>query len=136
MACSLSSKAMVRQQKTGHPVSFELTEQTREAVDAYLRTKKTAGRGFLFPSRRHPDQPMTTRQYARLAKEWVSSICLDASFYGTAFVAADQSDLDLPPNWKSLRGPTGARHTKIESTVRHLGIEVDDALARAEQVDV
>lgn len=129
-------RAMVRQQKTGHPVKFELTEQTRDAVDAFLRTKKTAGRGFLFPSRRHPDQPMTTRQYARLAKDWVSSIGLDAGFYGTHSLRRTKAPLIYrrTGNLRAVQLLLG--HTKIESTVRYLGIEVDDALAMAEQVDV
>jgi hypothetical protein len=65
-------RAIVRQQKTGHPVKFELTEQTRDAVDAYLKSRKAGTRGFLFPSRRRPDGPTTTRPYARLTKEWVN----------------------------------------------------------------
>lgn len=129
-------RAMVRQQKTGHPVKFELTEQTRDAVDAYLRARKTAGRGFLFLGPRHPDRPMTTRQYARLAKEWVSSIGLDASFYGTHSLRRTKATLIYrrTGNLRAVQLLLG--HTKIESTVRYLGIEVDDALEMAEQVDV
>jgi integrase len=129
-------RAMVRQQKTGHPVKFALTEQTRDAVDAYLKSRKTATRGFLFPSRRRPDQPMTTRQYARLAKEWVSSIGLDASFFGTHSLRRTKATLIYrrTGNLRAVQLLLG--HTKIESTVRYLGIEVDDALAMAEQVDV
>jgi integrase len=124
-------RAMVRQQKTGHPVKFELTEQTRDAVDVYLKSRKTAARGYLFPSRRRPDHPMTTRQYARLAKKWVSSIGLDGSFFGTHSLRRTKATLIYrrTGNLRAVQLLLG--HTKIESTVRYLGIEVDDALAMA-----
>jgi integrase len=129
-------RAMVRQQKTGRPVKFELTEQTRDAVDAYLKSRRAETRGFLFPSRRRPDGPTTTRQYARLTKEWVSSIGLDASFFGTHSLRRTKATLIYrrTGNLRAVQLLLG--HTKIESTVRYLGIEVDDALAMAEQVDV
>lgn len=79
---------------------------------------------------------MTTRQYARLAKEWISSIGLDASFYGTHSLRRTKATL-IYRRTGNLRGvQLLLGHTKIESTVRYLGIEVDDALAMAEQVDV
>lgn len=77
------ARASVRQRKTGHTVRFELTEQTREALDEYLRAFGSKPGDFLFPSRRHKDRCITTRQYARLVSGWVSSIGLDPSFFGT-----------------------------------------------------
>jgi hypothetical protein len=83
-------RATVRQKKTGRPVKFELTDQTRQAVDDYLKAaSKTLGE-FLFTGQRANGQCMTTRQYARLLSEWVASIGLDPkitangrqSFYG------------------------------------------------------
>jgi integrase len=74
-------RAMIRQRKTGRPVKFELTDQTREAVDDYLRAKKSGE--FLFMSRRHKGRCMTTRQYARLVSEWIAGIGLDAKLFGT-----------------------------------------------------
>ncbi len=76
-------RATVRQRKTGQPVRFELTEQSREALDAYMKATKTRPSDYLFPSRRFPDRNMTTRQYARLVSRWIASIGLDPSFYGT-----------------------------------------------------
>ena len=73
----------MRQKKTGHPVRFELTEQTREAIDAYTRTTEKQSGDYLFPSRLFPGRPLTTRQYARLVSGWIAGIDLDASFYGT-----------------------------------------------------
>jgi integrase len=76
-------RATVRQKKTGQPVRFEMTEQTREAVDSYIGAAgKTPGE-FLFGGRRSRDRPITTRQYARLVCRWIASIGLDPSFFGT-----------------------------------------------------
>jgi integrase len=76
-------RATVRQKKTGHPVRFELSEQTREAVDDYIRaTRKKTGE-FLFTSRRYPGHSLTTRQYARLVSGWIAGIGLDPALYGT-----------------------------------------------------
>jgi integrase len=76
-------RATIRPKKTGQPVRFELTEQTRQAVDDYLRAFGRRPGEFLFPSRRNPKQPLATRQYARLVDKWVSSIGLDATRFGT-----------------------------------------------------
>jgi integrase len=130
------ARASVRQRKTGHAVRFELTEQTREALDEYLRTFDRKPGGFLFPSRRHKDRCITTRQYARLVSGWVASIGLDPSFFGTHSLRRTKATLIYrrTGNLRAVQLLLG--HTKVESTVRYLGIEVDDALAIAEQVDV
>ena len=76
-------RATVRQKKTGQPVRFELTEQTREAVDAYLRAAGKKPGQLLFAGRRGSGTAMSTRQYARLVSKWVAGIGLDPSFFGT-----------------------------------------------------
>ena len=76
-------RATVRQKKTGRPVRFELTDQTRQAIDEYLRlTGRKAGQ-FLFAGRGDDKRGLTTRQYARLVQEWVASIGLDPTKFGT-----------------------------------------------------
>jgi integrase len=76
-------RATVRQKKTGRPVKFELTEQTRQAVDDHLAAAGKKPGDFLFASRRAIDRPMTVRQYARLVSEWIASIGLDPRIYST-----------------------------------------------------
>ena len=129
-------RATVRQRKTGRPVRFELTEQTREAVDEYLRATGKKPGEFLFPSRGGRERCLTTRQYARLVSRWVASIGLNPRFYGTHSLRRTKATLIYrrTGNLRAVQLLLG--HTKIESTVRYLGIEVDDALAIAEQVDV
>ena len=129
-------RATVRQQKTGHAVRFELTEQTREAVDQYIRSAARRRGEFLFPSRQRPDHCISTRQYARLVSKWIAGIGLDPTFYGTHSLRRTKATLIYrrTGNLRAVQLLLG--HRKIESTVRYLGIEVDDALAIAEQVDV
>jgi integrase len=129
-------RAIVRQRKTGRPVKFELTEQTREAVDQYLRETGREADQWLFAGRGDPARHLTTRQYARLLSEWLESVGLDPSVYGTHSLRRTKATLiyKRTGNLRAVQLLLG--HTKIESTVRYLGIEVDDALDIAEQVDV
>jgi integrase len=129
-------RATVRQKKTGRPVKFELTDQTRQAVDDYLKTAIKRPGEFLFTSRRGVGQCMTTRQYARLVSEWIANIGLDPKLFGTHSLRRTKATLIYrrTGNLRAVQLLLG--HTKIESTVRYLGIEVDDALSIAEQVDV
>jgi integrase len=131
-----ADRATVRQKKTGRPVRFELSEQTRQAVDDYLRATGKRPGEFMFTGRRGPDRNMTTRQYARLVSEWIGSVGLDPRLFGTHSLRRTKATLIYrrTGNLRAVQLLLG--HTKIESTVRYLGIEVDDALAIAEQVGV
>jgi integrase len=128
-------RATVRQRKTGHPVKFELTEQTREAVDTYMRRFGRRPGDFLFASR-DGSRCISTRQYARLLANWTASVGLDPRNFGTHSLRRTKATLIYrrTGNLRAVQLLLG--HTKIESTVRYLGVEVDDAIAIAEQVDV
>lgn len=130
-----ADRATVRQRKTGRPVRFELTEQTRHAVDHYIRLAGKKPGDFLFAGRR-PGASMTTRQYARHLATWLTSIDLDPHLYGTHSLRRTKATLIYRRigNLRAVQLLLG--HSKIESTVRYLGVEVDDAIAIAEQVDV
>ncbi len=128
-------RTTVRQSKTGRSVRFELTEQTRQAVDDYLSARPRTLEGHLFDGR-HKGHCLTTRQYARLVSDWIGSIGLDPSQFGTHSLRRTKATLIYrrTGNLRAVQLLLG--HTKIESTVRYLGVEVDDALAISEQVDV
>ncbi len=128
-------RASVRQKKTGQPVRFEMTKQNREAVDSYIEAARKKPGESLFNGRGR-DRPITTRQYARLVCQWIASIGMDPSFFGTHSLRRTKATLIYrrTRNLRAVQLLLG--HKKIESTVRYLGIEVDDALAIAEQVDV
>jgi integrase len=129
-------RATIRQKKTGRPVRFELTEPTREAVDEYLKSHCRRSGDFLFPGRGPEGRHLTTRQYARLLARWIGSTGLNPCLFGTHSLRRTKATLIYrrTGNLRAVQLLLG--HTKIESTVRYLGIEVDDALAIAEQVDV
>jgi len=126
-------RATVHQKKTGQPVKFEMTEQTREAVDSYITATHKKPGEFLFGGRRDQDRPITTRQYTRLVCQWIAGIGLDPSSFGTHSLRRTKATLIYrrTGNLRAVQLLLG--HRKIESTVRYLGIEVDDALAIAER---
>ena len=129
-------RATVRQKKTGRPVRFELTEQTRQAIDDYLRMTRRKPGEFLFGGRRGAGHGLTTRQYARLVSQWVASIRLDPLKFGTHSLRRTKATLIYrrTGNLRAVQLLLG--HTKIESTVRYLGIEIDDAIEIAEKIEI
>ena len=128
-------RATIRQKKTGRPVRFELTEQTRMAIDEYLRLTERKSGQFLFAGR-GDRAGLTTRQYSRLVQEWVASIGLDPTKFGTHSLRRTKAVLIYrrTGNLRAVQLLLG--HSKIESTVRYLGIEVDDAIELAEKIDI
>ena len=132
----VAPRAIVMQQKTKRPVQFEITEPTREAVHAWIEAAHLQPGAFLFPSRVHMSPHLSTREYARIAHRWVAEIGLDAAMYGTHSMRRTKASL-IYRRTKSLRAvQLLLGHAKLESTVRYLGIEVDDALEMAEQTEV
>ena len=130
-------RATIRQKKTGRPVRFELTDQTRMAIDEYLRLTGRKPGQFLFAGRKDDaKRGLTTRQYARLVQEWVASIGLDPAKFGTHSLRRTKAVLIYRQtgNLRTVQLLLG--HSKIESTVRYLGIEVDDAIEIAEKIDI
>jgi integrase len=129
------NRATVRQRKTGRPVRFELTEHTRQAVDDYLKFSRKKLGEFLFTGSKSGCN-MTPRQYGRLVSDWFTGVGLDPHLYGTHSLRRTNAThiYRRTGNLRAVQLLSG--HTKIESTVRYLGIDVDDALAIAEQVDV
>jgi integrase len=132
----VTSRAIVMQQKTGRPVQFEITEQTRKTVAEWIKASELKSDSFLFRSRLHDSLHLSTRQYARIVNDWVEEIGLDATSYGTHTMRRTKPTL-IYRRTKNLRAvQLLLGHTKLESTVRYLGIEVDDALEMAEQTEV
>jgi integrase len=132
----VAARAIVMQKKTQRPVQFEITEQTREAVGAWIAVARLKPEQFLFPSRMSASPHLSTRQYSRIVGSWVGSIGLDPAAYGTHSLRRTKPTLIYrrTRNLRAVQLLLG--HTKLESTVRYLGIEFDDALEIAEQTEV
>ena len=130
------SRAMISQKKTGQPVRFEITKRTGKSVEEWIAAGKLVSSDFLFPSRQFASPHLSTRQYARIVESWVSGIGLDPSAYGTHSMRRTKATL-IYRRTKNLRAvQLLLGHSKLDSTVRYLGIEIDDALEISEQTDV
>jgi site-specific recombinase XerD len=131
---SNKDRATVVQQKTGHTVRFEITEGTRQSIQAILPYLRAQGSQFLFPSRSKAKGHITTRQYSRIVSNWIESIGLEPSAYGTHTMRRTKAAQIYKRigNLRAVQLLLG--HVKLESTVRYLGVEVDDALALSEQL--
>jgi integrase len=124
------------QQKTHRPVQFELTLATRDALEAWVHEVNLRADDYLFPSRLHASAHIGTRQYARIVHRWANEIGLDTTEFGTHSMRRTKATL-IYRRTKNLRAvQLLLGHTKLESTVRYLGIEVEDALEMSEQTEL
>lgn len=132
----MRDRATVIQQKTGRPVPFEITDASRDALSAWLALRGKRADDWLFPSRSRPGDHITTRQYARLVAEWATMINLEPRAYGTHSLRRTKVALLYKKTGNLRACQLLLGHRKLESTVRYLGIEVDDALALSEQIEI
>jgi len=132
----VASRAIVMQQKTQRPVQFEITQAAREAVQAWIKQAALKPEDFLFPCRLHGSPHLGTRQYARILGHWVEELGLNRADYGTHSMRRTKATL-IYRRTKNLRAvQLLLGHSKLESTVRYLGIEVNDALELSEQTEI
>ena len=133
---SFRDRATVIQQKTGRPVQFEIMSEARRSLKAWLDRRGGTIRDFVFPSRVDYLGHLSTRQYARLVDEWVSTIGLDKREYGTHSMRRTKASLiyKATGNLRAVQILLG--HANIENTVRYLGVDVDDALTLSERTEI
>jgi integrase len=132
----MASRAIVMQTKTKRPVQFEISDQTKSAVSELIKLSGLQANDYLFQSRKIPTLHISTRQYAKLLKGWVAEVGLDPKAYGTHSLRRTKATL-IYRRTKNLRAvQLLLGHSKVESTVRYLGIELDDALEIAEQTEI
>lgn len=133
---AIRARSMVIQQKTGRPVQFEITADTRASLLAWLERRSGSIDDYAFPSRVDHEGHLSTRQYARLVDEWVTAIGLRPEEYGTHSLRRTKAALiyKATGNLRAIQILLG--HTKIENTVRYLGVDIDDALTLAETTEI
>jgi integrase len=132
----MATRSIVMQHKTLRPVQFEITSSTRDALHAWIKQAGLKSDDFLFPSRLHASPHLGTRQYARILGRWVDELGLERANYGTHSMRRTKATL-IYRRTKNLRAvQLLLGHSKLESTVRYLGIEVDDALEISEQTEI
>jgi integrase len=129
-------RVTITQSKTGQPVQFEVGELARKAISSWCPRPEMVGCSCLFPSRFHGVPHLSTRQYARMVRRWVTSIGLEASAFGTHSMRRPKAALIYRKtgNLRAVQLLLG--HTRMDSTVRYLGVELEDALAIAESIEL
>lgn len=136
VAGSIRPRSTVLQQKTGRPVPFEVTDATKEALTRWLAIRRARDSDWLFPSRTRNGDHMSTRQYSRLVGDWVALVGLNPADYGTHSLRRTKVSLVYKRTGNIRACQLLLGHTKLESTVRYLGVEVDDALVLSAQIDL
>ena len=126
---AVRERVSIVQRKTGQPVQFEVSENTRQSIPAAVASPEMRGCRALFPSRLHDSPHLSMWQYARLIRDWVRAIGLDPSSYGTHSLRRTKAALIYRKtgNLRAVQLLLG--HTKVDSTVRYLGVELEDALS-------
>jgi integrase len=135
-AGGVKRRVMILQRKTGRPVQFEVTEQSRRSLAAWIEAKQLTASDWLFPSRMIAGTHLSTRQYARLVDQWVTLVALDPAAYGTHSMRRTKVSLLYKKTGNLRACQLLLGHTKLESTVRYLGVEVDDALEMSEALEL
>jgi len=132
----IRTRAIVMQQKAGRPVQFKLLSDARASLLAWLERRCGSVDEYVFPSRVDRSGHLSTRQYARLVDEWVTGVGLMRSEYGTHSLRRTKASIiyRATGNLRAVQILLG--HSKIENTVRYLGIDVEDALALAENTEI
>ena len=132
----IKERASVLQSKTQKPVKFEITEGTRISVKRWMKDSIMVGSEYLWPGRFHARLHISTRQYARIVREWVTSIGLEATAYGTHTMRRTKVTqiYKKTGNLRAVQLLLG--HTKMDSTVQYLGVELEDALEISEAIEI
>ena len=132
----IKERTSILQSKTGKPVQFEVTDGTRKSLREWIGHPGMTGCDFLWPSSFHAPDHISTRQYARLVKDWIASIGLEPSAYGTHSLRRTKAAqiYKKTGNLRAVQLLLG--HTKMDSTVQYLGVELEDALAISESVEI
>lgn len=127
---------MVVKRKTKKPVQFELMSTARQSLLDWLEERGGSVDEYAFPSRIDHSRHLSTRQYARLLDEWVSAIGLRPRDYGTHSLRRTKAALIYKRTGNLRAVQILLRHTKIETTVRYLGVDIEDSLELAEATEV
>jgi len=132
----IAKRSTVMQMKTKRPVQFEITKQTRISLSELIKSQNLSSTDYLFKSRFHKSDHITTRQYARILKIWLEDIGLDPYEYGTHSIRRTKVSLiyQKTKNIRAIQLLLG--HSNLDSKVRYLGVELDDALDVAENTEI
>ena len=130
------SRVMILQQKTRHEVHFELSPRTQQTLYHWIFNQQLEPQNYLFSSNRNQGEHISYTQYERMVKRWVSELGLDKTQYSTHSLRRTKASI-IYAKTKNLRAiQLLLGHTKLESTIQYLVVELEDALRISEQVEI
>jgi integrase len=133
---SIWSRCMVVQQKAGRPVQFEVSDACKESLIAWLEKRGARDDDWILPGRSNRGDHLTTRQYGRFVDDWVEMIGLDSGNYGTHSMLRTKVALIYKKTGNLRACQLLLGHSKLESTVRYLGVVIEDAISLSKDIKI
>ena len=123
------------QKKTGIEVQFEITPRTQQSISRWVQEGKLKPSDYLFRSLRRINQPISYSYYRSIIRSWAEQLGLDSDLYGTHSMRRTKATL-VYARTKNIRAvQLLLGHTKIDNTIRYLGIEIEDAIKISRETD-
>lgn len=131
----IQSRAIIEQKKTHREVQFEITSKTQQCLNIWIHSKGLKPVDYLFPSPRKENYHISYHYYSNIVKQWVDKLGLDITQYNTHSLRRTKASL-IYAKTKNLRAiQLLLGHSKLESTIEYLGVEIEDALTISETTD-
>ena len=131
----IQNRVLYSQSKTGREVQFEITSRTAQSLTQWFIHSQLAISDYLFPSPRKSGRPMSYSCYSTIIRRWASQLGYDSHLYGTHSMRRTKATL-IYPRTKNIRAvQLLLGHVKLDSTIRYLGVEMEDALNISEDID-
>ncbi len=131
----ISDRVHCIQQKTGTDVHYEITPRTQQSISRWIYSASLEASNFLFPSVRNKGQPISYSFYRSIIRSWAAKLGLNADYYGTHSMRRTKATL-IYARTKNIRAvQILLGHTKLDNTIRYLGVELEDALKLSEQTE-
>ncbi|EJL6393527.1 tyrosine-type recombinase/integrase [Vibrio navarrensis] len=123
------------QKKTGNDVQFEITQRTQQTLSHWIKDQNLQPTDYLFPSPRRSNQPLSYSYYRKIIRSWALALGHNPDLYGTHSLRRTKATLiyQKTKNIRAIQLLLG--HTKIENTIKYLGVELEDALRLSEEIE-
>lgn len=129
------SRVQYVQKKTGNDVQFEITQRTQQTLSHWIKDQSLQSTDYLFPSPRKSEQPLSYSYYRKIIRSWALALGHNPDLYGTHSLRRTKATLiyQKTKNIRAIQLLLG--HTKIENTIKYLGVELEDALRLSEEIE-
>lgn len=132
---SVFNRVRFTQQKTGIDVQFEITSRTQQSISRWIYAAELSTEEYLFPNARFINQPISYSYYRNVIRNWTNMLGLNPNAYRTHSMRRTKATLiyERTKNIRAVQLLLG--HTKLDNTIRYLGVEIEDALRISEQTE-